>query len=151
MSDKKSWILLLVVLIVVVIAGFIFFSYQGDEGGTIVTVSDSGNYQAVFLANNQVYFGKLASMRGDFLTLTDIYYLQVSQRLQPLQDGQQAPAGQDISLVKLGGELHGPEDEMQINKQYVLLVEDLRTDSNLVAAIEQYKAGQAAAAEEATQ
>ena len=144
MSDKKSWILLLVVLLVVVVAGFIFFSYQGGED---VTVGNSNTYQAVFLANSQVYFGKLSSMRGDFLKLTDIYYLQVSQRLQPLQDGAEAPAGQDISLVKLGGELHGPTDAMDINKDYVLLVEDLRADSNLVAAIEQYKANQAAAVE----
>jgi len=144
MSDKKSWILLIVVLLVVIAAGFLFFTYQGD--GMSGTDTRSGdNYQAVFLANNQVYFGELTSMSGDFVTLKDIYYLQVNQRLQPLQDGQQDPAGQDISLVKLGGELHGPTDMMQINKDHILLIEDLRADSNLVAAIEQFKANQAAA------
>ena len=147
MSDKKSWILLLVVLLVVVAAGFLFFTYQGES--MVDDEATTGGYQAVFLANNQVYFGVLTSMSGDFVTLKDIYYLQVNQRLQPLQDGQQAPAGQDISLVKLGGELHGPTDMMKINKDHILLIEDLRTDSNLVAAIDQFKANQAAAEAEA--
>jgi hypothetical protein len=44
-------------------------------------------------------------------------------------------------LIKLGGELHGPTDTMQINRDQILLIEDLRTDSNLVAAIGNYKAG----------
>jgi hypothetical protein len=58
-----------------------------------------------------------------------------------------APAANpEINLVKLGGELHGPTDEMRINRDQILLVEDLRTDSNLVKAIDNYKARQAAAA-----
>src|SRR3989344_7818454 len=75
----------------------------------------SGKYQAVFLSNNQVYFGKLYNANSSYPTLRDIYYLQVTQVLQPKDP--KSPA-QQINLVKLGGELHGPEDEMRINREH---------------------------------
>ncbi|PIR87207.1 MAG: hypothetical protein COU11_01480 [Candidatus Harrisonbacteria bacterium CG10_big_fil_rev_8_21_14_0_10_49_15] len=144
MSDKKSWILLVIVLIVVVVAGYMFFTYQQESGQALSTDANTSKYQAVFLDNNQVYFGQITSTSGDFITLQDIYYLQVNQRLQPIQEGETPANNPDISLVKLGGELHGPTDEMRINKDHVLIIEDLRKDSNLVGAIEQYVANQAA-------
>jgi hypothetical protein len=144
MGDKKSWLLLLVVVIVVVVAGYMVWQMPAAN-----TAGATGGYQAVFLVNNQVYFGKLANQNGQFPVLKDIYYLQVNQPIQPVQTvkGQPAPASNpEINLVKLGGELHGPTDEMRINRDQILLVEDLRTDSNLVKAIDNYKARQAAAA-----
>ena len=105
------------------------------------TPGAGGVYQAVFLANSQVYFGKLADHDKQFMKLTDIYYLQVTQPIQPAPKGQTVnPA---INLIKLGGEVHGPADEMDINRDQVVLIEDLRADSNLVKAIENYKANQA--------
>lgn len=142
MNDKKSWLLLLVIVAVVVIAGFLFFTNQNDgaPAGEDVANSADSDYQAVFLINNQVYFGKLANANRQYVSLTDIYYLQVNQPIQPLAEGQNP--GPDINLVKLGGELHGPTDEMRINRDHILLVEDLRADSNLVNAIEQFKSRQ---------
>ena len=67
--------------------------------------------------------------------------MQVNQPIQPVPKGQTAQP--EINLVKLGGELHGPVDEMKINRDQILLIEELRADSNLVKAIENYKANQA--------
>ena len=147
MGDKKSWLLLLVVIVVVVVAGYFVFNMPAAGGVT------SNGYQAVFLVNNQVYFGKLVNQNGQFPVLTDIYYLQVNQPIQPVQTPGQAAAAAnpEINLVKLGGELHGPTDAMRINRDQILLVEDLRTDSNLVKAIENYKTRQAAPAAPAAQ
>jgi hypothetical protein len=99
----------------------------------------------VFLTNGQVYFGKIGSTAGEFITMSDIYYLQVVQ--PPLQGtpatGQPAPEGQaqpQISLVKLGNELHGPVDEMHISRAQVLFYEDLKADGSVVKAIDAYKA-----------
>ncbi len=78
------------------------------------------------------------------MTLKDIFYLQVIQ--PPLQGqqqpGQTAPAAQQpqISLVKLGNELHGPVDEMHMSRTQVLFYEDLKEDSQVVKAIKDYKA-----------
>lgn len=96
-------------------------------------------YQAVFLSNNQVYFGKLSNRSGQYTVLNDIYYLRIAQPLQP-KPGAQQPTP-DISLVKLGGELHGPTDKMEINRDHILFIEDLKVDSQVVSAINAYKQG----------
>lgn len=94
-------------------------------------------YQAVFLSNGQVYFGKLYRAGNQYAVLRDIYYLQVTQPPQPIQPGETPPA--NVNVVKLGGELHGPEDEMRINRDHILFVEDLKNDSRVLTAIDQLK------------
>jgi len=92
-------------------------------------------WQAVFLSNGQVYFGHLKPSFGSYVKLTDIYYLQVTQQLQPA--GQTVP---DIRLVKLGGELHGPEDSMYVMRDQILFWEYLKDDSRVVQGIKQLQA-----------
>ena len=106
-------------------------------------------YQAVFLANGQVYFGQLAGEKGDYMKLANIYYLQVQQAVQPatsVKDEKgnvvQQPASTsqpDIRLVKLGSELHGPEDMMYVAKNQILFYEDLKDDSRVVQAIKTFE------------
>ena len=121
------------VLVALVVAGLWY--------GGLLNGGSAGKYQAVFLSNNQVYFGKLSNLNSNFPTLSDIYYLQVTQVLQPKAPN--SPA-QQVNLVKLGGELHGPEDVMKINKDHILFVEDLKADSQVTNAIKDYKKNQAA-------
>jgi hypothetical protein len=93
-------------------------------------------YQAVFLTNGQVYFGHLSDTRDDYVRINDIYYLQVQQSVQP-QDAQKTDDQQKVSLAKLGGELHGPENQMVINRSQVLFWENLKNDSKVVKAIQE--------------
>lgn len=87
-----------------------------------------------------MYFGKVQGELADPVYLKDIYYLQVVQPLQQAEAGQApAPAQPQLSLVKLGNELHGPMDEMRINREHVLFVEDLKPESKVVDAINQYR------------
>jgi hypothetical protein len=96
-------------------------------------------YQAVFLTNGQVYFGKVTHTDASYLKLTDIYYLQVQQQVQPKdQNSSQQP---QVSLAKLGGELHGPEDVMYVNHSQVLFWENLKSDGKVADAIAKYKNG----------
>jgi len=101
-------------------------------------------FQAIFLDNGQVYFGKLSSVNSDYIRLVDIYYLQVEQQIQPDQDDPDStgddPAPQ-ISLAKLGNELHGPEDEMFILRDKIVFWENLKGDGQVVQAISNFKAG----------
>lgn len=98
-------------------------------------------YQAVFLTNGQVYFGKLDDVNSEYIKLTDIYYLQVTQTnedgIQPADDQKQP----QISLAKLGKELHGPEDVMYISRDQVLFWENLKDKENsqVTNAIEEFK------------
>ncbi len=82
-------------------------------------------WQAVFLENNQVYFGKLTEQSKTYVTLTQVYYL----RGAGLGDGANAQA---VDLVKLGGEFHGPEDMMYIPKSKIVFWENLKEDSRIV-------------------
>ena len=102
------------------------------------------SYQAVFLTNNQVYFGKLSNAGGDYLTMSNIYYLQVQQPVQPSASKNATPAtateGSDnVQLIKLGNELHGPEDRMQISNKQILFWENLKADGKVAKAIDKFK------------
>jgi hypothetical protein len=100
-------------------------------------------YQAVFLTNGQVYFGKMEFRHG-WVTLRDIYYLQRADGLQQAAAGDgnsnaSAPAAgeqqQQLQLVKLGSEVHGPEDEMHIARDKIMFWENLKSDSRVVQKI----------------
>lgn len=81
-------------------------------------------YQAVFLTNDQTYFGRLRNIDSDYLLLSDAYYVRIDD------DG----SGQ---MVKLGAiEPHGPKDKMVITKEQVLFWENLRFDSQVVKTIQ---------------
>jgi hypothetical protein len=99
-------------------------------------------HQAVFLTNGQVYFGNLSSS-GKWLKLTDVYYLQVTQPLQPAGSNDQPAAATgsqpNIQLVKLGNELHGPQDVMYIERDKVLFWENMKDDSKVMDAINKAK------------
>lgn len=149
-GNKTPWIILGAVVVVIVILGVLFrdrlFGSWGSKPlrGQQASSQPSG-YQAVFLTNGQVYFGKIANAESTYVTLTDIYYLQVIQPpLQGQQEaGQQAPAQQpqpQISLVKLGNELHGPVDEMKINRDHIMFYENLKENGQVVQAIRQFQA-----------
>lgn len=128
-STASFWIVI-ILIIVAVIFGWKLFGNR--KGGGLFT-NASADYQAVFLTNNQVYFGKLVKLNDGYAVLTDIFYLQVSQPLQPSQPNP------NVTLVKLGNELHGPVDRMEINRDQILFIETLKADSQVVKGIEKYK------------
>lgn len=143
-GSRAPWVILVLVVVVLVVLGVLFRDKLfGGSGGTSDTGTSSG-YQAVFLTNNQVYFGKLSDASGQYVTLSDIYYLQVTQPpLQGSQNPGQTPAAQQaqpqLSLVKLGQELHGPVDSMQINRDQILFYEDIKEDGRVMKAIREYQ------------
>lgn len=98
---------------------------------------DDTKLQAVFLNGGQVYFGKIGELNGKYLSMSSIYYLRVNQQVQP--DQNQAAANNDISLVKLGCELHGPTDNMVINREQVIFWENLKDDGQVAKAVKDYQ------------
>lgn len=119
----------LIIMAVLFILMFVFnLGYQSNWWRPM------SGWQAVFLSNGQVYFGNVTSLTPDTVVLEKIYYLQTSGPLQA--GGEQQP--KDLALVKLGSELHGPADEMMINRDQILFIETLKTDSKVVKAIEQF-------------
>ncbi|MBI5732957.1 hypothetical protein HY967_03290 [Candidatus Jorgensenbacteria bacterium] len=92
------------------------------------------SWQSVFLTNNQVYFGHLKNYNREYVVLNDIFYLRVAEALQ--QGSSQQPPS--LNLVKLGGELHGPQDMMYIPKDKIMFWENLKDDSQVVQAINNF-------------
>ncbi len=134
--SKLAWAVIIIVLLLVLSAvGFVVWRRQA-----VFADPASSGYEAVFLTNGQVYFGKLGGQDSTYLVLKDIYYLQANQSLQ----GATTTGQQPFSLVKLGKELHGPTDMMFINRSQVLFYENLRADSPVVKSIQTYMSGTSA-------
>lgn len=101
---------------------------------------DSSKYQAVFFTNGQVYFGKLQAFNDKYLKLTDVYYLQTQQAEQDAKNLQKTSTDQNnVQLTKLGGEIHGPQDEMIISRDQVLFYENLKSDGKVSTSISKFK------------
>lgn len=98
-------------------------------------------WQAVFLANGQVYFGKITSATKNDIRLTDIYYLQTPT--SPKAGSVPDIESDEVSLVKLGEELHGPEDLMIVGRAHILFTETLKDSAPVVKAIQVHKKEQA--------
>lgn len=147
-SPRGKRVALLVSVLVVVLAllaGGLYVAFQGKSSDTrsaAVTGVDEAGYQAVFMTNGQVYFGHFSNIRGVYAELTDVYYLQVQQPVQPADTKTKATDQSQVSLTKLGNELHGPKDRMHISRDQILFWENLKDDSTVVRAINQYKTKQ---------
>lgn len=141
-KSKKPIILAAVavaVVIIIAISSWTLLS-SGTSSSTAPAI-DSGKYQAVFFTNGQVYFGKLKPFNGEYMELTDVYYLQAKttsddSKLQSTTDNANLD---NVTMIKLGEEIHGPEDKMVISKDQVLFYENLKTDGKVAKAIEKYK------------
>lgn len=143
---KRIVLPIIIALAVILLAIGGWFGWKAFGAGAGAPAIDSSKYQAVFFTNGQVYFGKLQSAGNEYMKLTDIYYLQNNQSNAEGEDQnnpQQASTDQsNVQLIKLGDEIHGPEDAMVISKDQVLFYENLKTDGKVAQSIEQHKQGQ---------
>lgn len=108
------------VAVVVFIAAVLFTQWWDFT----VPALGRAQYQAVFLANGQTYFGRYYDRIGTYAKIEDVYYLQ-------------QVAGTDTTdassrIVRRGRELHEPSSRMLIPKSAILFVEDL-TDASPIA------------------
>ena len=130
----------LIIVIVLLVAGLEVAQAQGWIPPVNPASPNGRLYQAVFLTNGQVYFGKVRKVTRENLILTDIYYLQV---VQPLQQKEPSEAQQNkepaLNLVKMGSEIHGPTDKMIIPKSNVVFWEDIKSDGTVAKAIDEFK------------
>jgi hypothetical protein len=106
----------LVVLAAIVVAVILIIG-SVSGGNSLPSTVDTKTYQAVFLSNGQVFFGKLSAGSSDYYELRHVYVLlsSVTSKGQP---GAQ-------TLVKLTREIHNPTDFMLINQRQVLYIENL--------------------------
>lgn len=127
-----------VVVTVIVIALLAVLWQQRDRFTTVfdrglAAQIDAARFQSVVLTGGQVFFGRLTA-KGDVFLLTDVFYLT------PPAEGASEPG----TLVKRGGELHGPTEPLVIPEEQVVFMENLRDDSQVVQAIQRFRSGETA-------
>lgn len=120
----------------VLFVALIFFLVFGPPINREAKYVDTSKYQAVFVNVNgtnggQVYFGKITSLTPQYIRLANVFYIQNQSTDQ---------SNSNYNLVKLGCELHGPTDEMIINRDEVFFWENLKNDGQVAQkATEFYK------------
>ena len=106
---------------------------EGEPFGNSPPVQFKTTYQAVFLDNGQVFFGKIENAESRFPLLRDVYYVQ-------RVEGTEEDKGQVKSmLIKRGSEWHGP-DLMYLNSQHIVLIEPVDPDSRVAELIREVNA-----------
>ncbi len=130
----STWLLSVALLIVGVILSIVLLNPGLHNESRLI---ERGKYQAVFLDGGQVYFGQIGYMGKRVVTLYDIYYLKVNQQIQP---GQANATQGEITLEKLGCELHGPQDQMVISREKITFWENLKEDGQVANAVKDFKA-----------
>lgn len=118
-------------LLLTIILGFAVYSLFSKNAEETKRI-DQATYQAVFLSDDQIYFGKLRGIDSPYPILDDVYYVKL--------EDENAISGR---LVKLGIiEPHGPRDQMIINREHILFWENLKPDSSIVQTIRNLKINQ---------
>jgi hypothetical protein len=100
-----------------VIIAFTLILFQGCG-----RLSFDTEYQAVFLDNGQVYFGKLSDTDKEFLLLNNVFYVQSTVNQETKQV--------NSILIKRGNEWHGP-NLMRISAKHVVFIEPVGTGSKV--------------------
>lgn len=108
------------------------------KGSDVDDTIKPGEFQAVFLNSGQVYFGKLSLLNTDYVKITDVFYLQSGGSSSSLQSAGTS-SDSNVSLVKLGCELHAPEDSMTISRSEITFWENLKANGQVVKSITQFE------------
>ena len=132
---KKQKIIALIIMavIVILVAAGLWWKWSRTSGYFI----EGDKYQAVYLTDDKVYFGKLDILNDGSYKLTNVYYPQAAPAASD-KDGGQSQSTASSQLVKFGSELLGGEDQIIFSKQRVSYWVNLKSDSKVVKAIDAY-------------
>ena len=132
-APRKSfnWLPLIIIVIILAVAGgMYFFGLNANWWG-------KSSMKAVFLVNGQVYFGQISRETARDLYLNNVYYIQLQDQIQPATaEGEEAKTIQVPTLLKRGEELHRPYGEMRLNRDQVVAIENVGTDSTVYQQIQ---------------
>lgn len=137
-SSENKWyrlssVVLLILIAALVIALIVLFTWGAN--GQQSKLVNKDEYQAVFINVNgttggQVYFGHIKDITSSYIDLQNVFYIQ--------NQSSSSSSNNSYTLVKLGCELHGPEDEMVINNQQVYFWENLKPSGQVAKKIAQF-------------
>ena len=118
----------------VVVLGVIWWFLLRNIG--IPSYVDTGKYQVACLQSGECYFGKITSVTSDDVIIKDVFYVQKSTTASTTTTTD--TNNNNLELIKLGNEVHGPEDMMVLNRAQVLYIENLKSDGKVAQTIKTY-------------
>lgn len=136
-ADKEIWyrvgVVAVVVAVVALLVGLSLFAYSNNSTtkDTESQYINGGKLQAVFLNTGQVYFGNIKTLNNNYLILNNIFYLQTTGSGSTATSS----SNSNVTLVKLGCELHMPYDQMVINRTQVTFWENLQGNGQVAKAV----------------
>ena len=133
-SNKGLIWTIVIIVAVLVLAAIGWFAFTSNKGSA--TGIDSSKYQAVFMSNGQIYFGKLSDFNEASFKITKIYYPQAQTTEEDTTKNATTDAQSNIQLFRVTDGVHGPEDQMIITKSQILYYENLESDSKVTKLIE---------------
>jgi hypothetical protein len=92
------------------------------------TIKFTSEFQAVFMVNGQVFFGKLEGAGTDWPVLREVYIIQNQVNPETKQTTN--------ALLKRKNEMHGP-DYMVLNARQIALIEPVSATSRVAQVIKQ--------------
>ena len=124
--SKKNLSVVPVASTVLVVVALLFLGGCGKGAPSFTT-----EYQAIFMDNGQVFFGKIENAGGTYPLIREVFYI----------GRQTSPDGKEVKniLVKRGNEWHGPE-YMYINGQHIVVIEPVAANSRVAQLIKEAKA-----------
>jgi|SRR5579884_1579424 len=125
-----------VLAVVILLIGAILVVSSSNNVPSENKYVDTAKLQAVFLNTGQVYFGNIKSLNNQYVVLTNIYYLQTSSNGS---SSSSSNSNNNVSLVKLGCELHQPYDQMVINRSQVTFWENLQDTGQVAKAVKAFQ------------
>ena len=133
-SDSNLGTALLIAILTVLLTSPLILTFYNWLFSNFEKRFKYAGWVAVFLTNEQVYFGKIRNLSRHDSGLENIFYLDQEDFDQ--ETGMPKPGKK---LIKLGNEIHGPKDFMLITRQHVLFLENLTESGLVVSAIKQYE------------
>lgn len=85
-------------------------------------------YQAVYLDNERVYFGKLRAVEGQWFVLRDAFFIRTTKAA----DGKQAGS----EVARITEEVADPQQDLLLPADSIDMVQNLRANSSVAAAID---------------
>lgn len=119
-----------VLAVMVLVVALIVLIASSNKPKSEDSYVDTSKLQAVILNSGQVYFGNISNLNSKYLTLNDIYYFQTSKGDNDTTN---------LTLVKLGCEIHKPYDMIVFNKDQVTFWENLQDNGDVAKAVAGYK------------
>lgn len=116
------------ILVVVLVSGS-----GGGAGADVAAEARANRVQAVYMSNDRVFFGTLEARDGDWVELSDAFYLRRAAADTAAKDADAAAATTEV--VPVSQEVGG-DGNLVLNATEIVLVQNLQADSDIARTVE---------------